>query len=210
MTEKFKQRGKEWHAARETRLTSSNFAAAIGINKYKSRPKLWREYKKLEPKFEGNEATQWGVENESTAIQSYEKETGNKVGETGFHLHKKYDWLGGSPDGLIDLDGGIEVKCPYYAKTPHESVPDLYMPQVQGCLEITDRAWWDYVSWTPSGTTYFRVYRSKEYWDWALPLLEEFWSFVERNERPNNLRRRPIFRGSLKIVKFDGSSLTFA
>jgi uracil-DNA glycosylase len=70
MTTQLKQGAKEWHAARRKILTASNFAAAIGVNVYRSRRSLWREYKNLAPPFAGNDATRWGVENEAKVISA--------------------------------------------------------------------------------------------------------------------------------------------
>ena len=33
--------------------------------------------------------------------------------KAGFLVHREFKFLGGSPDGLINKDGIIEVKCPY-------------------------------------------------------------------------------------------------
>jgi len=86
----------------------------------------------------------------------------------------KHDSLncGVSPDGLIGDNGGIEIKCP---KTTTQietflsgKMPTQHKPQVQGCLWVSEREWWDFVSFDPriEGTSsYFetRVYRDEEY-----------------------------------------------
>jgi hypothetical protein len=65
---------------RDGRITASIFASAIGIG-YDSRQKLWRQLTGREPRFEGNEATQWGNDNEHHAIDAYEIYTGNLVAD---------------------------------------------------------------------------------------------------------------------------------
>lgn len=60
--------------------------------------------------------------------------------------------VGCSPDGLIGEDGGIEIKSP----SPHVHlkyllggvVPAQYVAQVQGCLWVTGRKWWRFVSFS--------------------------------------------------------------
>ncbi|MDA0664245.1 MAG: YqaJ viral recombinase family protein [Proteobacteria bacterium] len=198
-TTELRQGTAEWLDARRNLLTGSNFSAAMGVNRYKSRAALWREYKNLVPSFTGNAATRWGQENEPHVIAGYEKARGCSVVRTGLHIHSSLDWMGCSPDGLIDGDGGIEIKCPYNHPFPHQAIPEYYMPQVQGFLEITQREWCDYVCWTPNGTTCFRVFRSQEYWNWAFPLLREFWLHVIEDRIPTRLERRPVFDGRLPV-----------
>ena len=68
--------------------------------------------------FQGNEATEWGTVNEPNGIAYYEQVTGNKVIETGLHTHPNFHWIAGSPDGLVGTEGMVEIKCPFYKRTP--------------------------------------------------------------------------------------------
>jgi hypothetical protein len=52
------------------------------------------------------------------------------------------------------------------------------MPQVQGYLEIMDANYCDLVSYTTKGTTIFRIYRDRQYWNLLFPALEEFHDFL--------------------------------
>lgn len=99
--------------------------------------------------------TDWGVENEPIAKGIYESVFETKVSNTGYIAHGEN--FGGSPDGLIDADGGIEIKCPYTI-TQHlynrmlvdlRSEPEYWF-QVVGYLLITKREWFDFVSYHPS------------------------------------------------------------
>lgn len=130
-------------------------------------------------------AMNWGVLQESVAIERYKSITGRDVDFMGFAVHpdEKLKWIGASPDGLLGCcpDGGIlEVKCPYNKGKPElgfpwPSVPFYYMPQVQGQMEIMDREWVDLYCWTPNGSTIFRVCREREYWELIHGILREFW-----------------------------------
>ena len=59
-----------------------------------------------------SKAMQWGIDQEENAIAAYENETGNFVKGTGLIDHPVIKLSGASPDGLVNLDGQIEVKCP--------------------------------------------------------------------------------------------------
>lgn len=98
------------------------------------------------------DAMQRGTELEPYARERYFYETGNSVDEVGFCLHDDYQ-AGASPDGLIGEDGGLEIKCPLggtmvsYLRVGR--LPSKYWQQVQGCLHITGRKWWDFMAYHP-------------------------------------------------------------
>lgn len=119
------------------------------------------------PEFFKNEAMERGNELEPHAKAAYEFINDVEVVEVGLCLHDTLD-CGASPDGLINEDGGIEIKCPL----PHTHVsylragcvPSKYIPQIQGCLWITGREWWDFMSYHPAMENLIvRVYRDEAY-----------------------------------------------
>lgn len=61
----------------------------------------------------GSASLKWGHTEEQKTQDAYEMLTGNIVVPSEFIVHPKYDWLGCSPDGLINDDGGTESKCPF-------------------------------------------------------------------------------------------------
>ncbi len=147
----------EWFAARAGRATASRFADVLAGGKGLTR-KAYATQLALEI-ITGQPAETFtsqdmltGTEREPIARAEYEALTGNFVTEVGFCLHDSLP-AGASPDGLIDDDGGLEIKCPKaathasYLAMPAE--PPCYTAQVQGCLWITGRQWWDFVSYHP-------------------------------------------------------------
>ena len=64
----------------------------------------------LYPKQGQTNALKDGIESESSIIQTFEHETGNKVLKSGFFISDTYPFLGASPDGLVDEDKIVEVK----------------------------------------------------------------------------------------------------
>jgi hypothetical protein len=59
-----------------------------------------------------NAAMQHGTETEPEARAAYEFYQGVTVKEVAFVPHPKIDQAGCSPDGLVDADGLVEIKCP--------------------------------------------------------------------------------------------------
>ena len=108
-----------------------------------------------------------GTELEPDARDLYSLMSDAEVTEVGFCLHDTLS-AGCSPVGLIGEDGGLEIKCP--APSTHVEylrggvLPSKYKQQVMGCLWITGREWWDFVSYHPTMKPLIvRVERDEEY-----------------------------------------------
>ena len=172
------QRSEDWHQARCGRITASRFADAIAMkevviqraNKRENRPKV-TEFRPTDMRNTymreiiaeimigtakdqvSSPSLNWGRDVEPFAREAYEMETGNIVVETGFIPHPLHDFIGCSPDGLIGAKGGLEMKCPkdpqVHIRTLLEGMPSEHIAQVQGCMYVTDREWWDFVSYDP-------------------------------------------------------------
>lgn len=75
---------------------------------------------------------------------------------------------GGSPDSLIGTNGGLEIKT----ALPHIQIdrllrgtlPPEHKAQVQGCIWIAEREWWDFTSYWPNLPLFVvRVFRDDGY-----------------------------------------------
>jgi hypothetical protein len=117
--------------------------------------------------FYQNEHMARGTELEPDARKMYEFIKDVEVQEVGFCLHDTLE-AGASPDGLIGDDGGLEIKSP--APATHVEylrggkLPSKYKQQVMGCLWITGREWWDFMSYHPSMKPLIvRVQRDEDY-----------------------------------------------
>lgn len=151
------QRSPEWFAARLGKATASNFSNVLAAKttaayrNYRVRLALERLTGKQEDIFQ-SDAMKQGTEREPLARIAYEALTGNLVEEVGLCLHDTLE-CGASPDGLIDAVKGLEIKCPTpgkhceYLRATAE--PSEYTAQIQGCMWITDRTEWDFVSFCP-------------------------------------------------------------
>jgi len=122
---------------------------------------------KSEPHFQ-SEAMALGNEREPLARADYEFISENKVDQYGFILDDTESY-GCSPDGLIGNYGGLEIKCPAqttqagYWRHPQSGVKKYYQ-QIQGCMWVTGRKWWDFFSYHPDMPhVLVRVERNEEY-----------------------------------------------
>ena len=183
------QRTEAWFKDREGKLTGSAFGQAAGLGPG-SRAQLWRRMMGMEPAFEGNAATEWGTDKEPVAVAAYEQHCGMSAQLVGFLTHREHDWLGCSPDFLVGEAGMGEIKCPF-SQTLYDDIPAYYMAQVQGAMEVADKAYCDFVCWTPERMRVWRVARSEDYWRWLHMQLAEFWLYVQAAVEPPKLARRP-------------------
>tara|TARA_R110000822_G_scaffold38988_2_gene107529 strand:+ start:391 stop:1029 length:639 start_codon:yes stop_codon:yes gene_type:complete len=100
-----------------------------------------------------NAAMQWGTETEPEARAAYEFETALSVGQVSFVDHPTIAGTGASPDGIVLLDGLVEIKCPntatHLATLRTNKVPAKYITQMQWQMACTGRQWCDFISYDP-------------------------------------------------------------
>lgn len=75
---------------------------------------------------------------------------------------------GASPDSLVGANGGLEIKTalPHIQidRLERNRLPPEHKAQVQGNLWLSEREWWDFVSYWPKlPMLTVRVYRDEEY-----------------------------------------------
>jgi YqaJ-like viral recombinase domain len=92
----------------------------------------------------------YGSEQEPFARTAYEIRTENIVDQVGFVFHPRLNFSGASPDGLIQEDGGLELKCPktttHLAYMAAGTVPKEYEYQMLWNMACAEREWWDFAS----------------------------------------------------------------
>lgn len=142
-----------WRRARLGKVTASVAAACLGLNPYTSRQAAYRMILGIEP-YRSNHHMERGIEFEPQAIVDYEVESGEMVDPTGFWIHPSLPWLGASPDGLIGVDGMLEVKCPEVMRA---EVPEMYLVQCQIGMYVTGRQWCDLWRWTQHDRSAARI-----------------------------------------------------
>ena len=93
-----------------------------------------------------------GKELEEGAFDFYEMHQEVDVQRVGF-IMRDDKRSGCSPDGLVGDNGGLELKCP--SPAVHigyllDGAGDKYRAQVQGCLFVAEKEYWDFLSYHPT------------------------------------------------------------
>lgn len=176
----------EWFAARAGLPTASHFSEIVTAKGEPSKSAhLYMCELAAEAvtgiKTEGytNDIIQRGIELEPEAIEFYEFVKGVEVKKVGLCYQDEQKKFGASPDGLVDEDGILELKCPL-AKT-HVSylldnrLPPAYHRQVQGQLYVTERQWCDFMSYYPGLKPFIiRVERDEKFIKKLAQHLDQF------------------------------------
>lgn len=164
------QRSPEWFAARCGSLGASQLADALaktksgwGASRANLRAKLVVE-RLTGQQEEGftSAAMIWGQEKEEEARIAYSFLTGRNVVEVGLYKHPTIVGTHASPDGLVDDDGCIEIKCPNSAThietLKSNLVAHKYLLQMQWQMACADRQWCDFVSFDPRMPDHLMLY----------------------------------------------------
>ena len=161
---------------RKGRLTVSNFGSVLKAKRITPSlvKRLLGEYDLSRVK-----AVQLGVNNEEEAIKAFTLKTGLPVKETGIWFHSS--GIGASPNGVIDEETVLEMKCPYTEQnlTIAEAVESatfclekcesghgytlkkdhVYWHQVQGEMHFSRRKFCYFVVWTTKDIAIVKIER---------------------------------------------------
>ncbi len=151
----FEQKSDEWFDFRKGKLTASNATAigACGAGLKTYARNIAMELCGVEKKQISNIDIERGNEYEPLALTSYEFEFGINVEQVGCITNDLYNNVCVSPDGLIALDGGLEIKARNNEK--HFALicgdeSDIPFNQIQMSLLVSEREWWDFASYNPN------------------------------------------------------------
>lgn len=168
------QNSPEWYEARRGVPTASEFASIMSNGRGKNESLTRRTYlNKLAGEIITGELTEQAttfhmergkiMEDEARKLYSFMTDCDPQV--VGF---VRNEVAGASPDRLIGDNGGLEIKT----KLPHlqidvlrrDELPEEHKAQVHGSMWVTEREWWDFVSYWPTLPIFVkRVYRDEEY-----------------------------------------------
>ena len=154
---------------------------------------------KPEPDFKSFDMER-GIENEWLAIKTYEERELVEVHSMQeWRTHPDFHYFGGTPDGLVGLVGGVDVKCPnnnnHFKNLMHDSQAKDYYDQCQAYMAIFERDYWDLVSFNENYPTPLdlHVMRIQKDMDWQEKLNERlplFWNLI--NEQVEILKGKMI------------------
>lgn len=135
---------------------------------------------------EGSGFMERGSVLEQAAVDFYELQRGVDTQQVGFMLRDD-GRVGGSPDRLVGDNGGLEIKCPSAAVHVGyllDGIVAKYMPQVQGCMWLSGRAWWDLCSFHPElPPALVRVERDEEFIAALATAVEKFLERLDLAQR---------------------------
>lgn len=154
------QHTEEWYSARRGIPTASGFSKIVTSKGEPSKQAKKYMYQLAGERVAGSSEEGFkslymnrGNEVEAEARAYYELITGNTVKQVGVVYKNDEKLFSCSPDGLVADEGGIQIKCPSMAVHVeyliNGKLPTDYFVQMQGELFVTERKWWDFVSYYP-------------------------------------------------------------
>jgi hypothetical protein len=164
------QGGSAWFECRRGLPTASKFSTIMAKGEGKTRSEYMRklagEIITGEPSEQfSNVHTDRGSAMEGEARETYAFITDAELSRVGFMRNGN---KGASPDSLVGLNGGLEIKTalPHIQidRLDRNRLPPEHKAQVQGNIWLSEREWWDFVSyWPRMPMLTVRVYRDDEF-----------------------------------------------
>lgn len=139
-------------------------------------------------------AMEWGIEHEPDAREIYEQSRNIKVKLPGF-IHMSWN-IGCTPDGIVDPDGLLEIKCPQekahfnYLLSDHP--PKQYWQQMQFQMMVTGAKWCDWMTFNPLfpdklKAKVIRVKRDQDFIDMILSRIDPFEEMINEMKEKLNI-----------------------
>ena len=187
----------QWLQVRKGGIGSSDAAAAVGLNPYKSQLQLWMEKTGRDgtlPVVDPNDDQSpmyWGTLLEPIVAAHYTRRTGHRVRRINAVLqHPQYPWMlanidrevVGAPDVQI-----LECKTAgiHGARLWRDGVPEYVQLQVMHQLAVTGKQAADVaVLLGGQELQVFRIERDDTLIAQLIALEQQFWGYVERDQQP--------------------------
>lgn len=173
-----------WLEQRKAGLGSSDAAAILGLNRYKSPVSVYMDKVGLASPHVDTNFTHWGKTLEPIVADEFAKLTGMKVYVSDYILqHSNYPFMVANLDRLIDGPEGhglLECKTTSEynrAKWDGDEVPEEYYVQVQHQLAVSDLDL-AYIAVLIGGNSfkYKRVLRDEAFIEWMIGREADFWN----------------------------------
>ena len=213
-----KQGSPLWFAVRSCYLTASDFSTVLGWNPYKSLTDFVNTLTTSDPEScsdpsivekpvnqRSEIAMQWGKDHEEDGVFEYflDKfgfdESTWPISSPGLVVDYNRK-LAVSPDRFVGDDGIVEMKCPFVKAFYKEGMPLAHKAQIYGLLGVSNRAYIDYVQWTPyGGILVERLERSPEFESDWLVMKQILETFVDTYKDVYARRRKYVFSSALAM-----------
>ena len=187
----------EWLDVRKQGIGSSDAAAAVGLNPYKSQLELWMEKTGRDtelPKPDPDnteEPVYWGTLLEPIVATAYTKQTGRKVRRVNAVLqHPEKPWMLANIDREVIGASDVQIlECKtageFGARLWKEGVPEYIQLQVQHQLAVTGKKAADVaVLICGQQLQVHRIHRDEELIAKLMELQERFWHYVTSDTPP--------------------------
>lgn len=189
----------QWLAVRKSGIGSSDAAAAVGLNPYKSQLELWMEKTGRDaalPKVDPNDETSpmyWGTLLEPIVAAHYTKRTGNRVRRINAVLrHRTEPWMLANIDREVVGASDVQIlECKTAgqngARLWRHGVPEHVQLQVMHQLAVTGKQAADVaVLICGQELQVHRIERDDDLIAGLMGLERTFWLHVERDQAPSS------------------------
>lgn len=141
----------EQQEIRRHRITASDMAAIMGLNKYRNAIDVFLEKTGQVDPFQGNEFTHWGMKLESVIADEYAERMQVSLEPSDTLIHPRYDWLAATPDRVVVAPSQYGLECKnksvysawQWGTTGTDEVPDDVAMQCHANMEVTGFERWD-------------------------------------------------------------------